>query len=153
MKKFLVLAGAILLSGIAIAFNSTGDVNEKVLQSFRSGFPHAESVTWEELPGSYIVNFTDDMVRTKIIYQKNGEIVSSTRYYDARMLPSYLKLVIKKEYPGKEIFGVTEVSAVTDEENHLETLYYIKLSDAKHWITICVESDGTITEKERYKKA
>ena len=153
MKKFLVLAGAVLLSAVAFAFNSTGDVNEKVLQSFKSGFPHAESVTWEELPGGYVVNFTDDRVRTKIIYQKTGEIVSSTRYYNESMLPSYLRLLIKKEYPGKEIFGVTEISAVIDEENHVDTLYYIKLSDAKHWITICVESDGTITEKERYRKA
>ena len=153
MKKYLVLAGAILLSAVALAFTTTVDVNEKVLQSFRSGFPHAESVTWEELPGNYVVNFTDDMVRTKIIYQKDGEIVSSARYYTERMLPSYLKLLIKKEYPGKEIFGVTEISAVRDDEEHVETLYYIKLLDAKHWITICVETDGTITEKERYKKA
>jgi len=153
MKKFFVLAGSILLSAVAFAFNNTGDVNEKVLQSFRSGFPHAEEVSWEELPKSYVVNFTDDMVRTKIIYQKNGEFVSSTRYYTEHTLPSYLRLLIKKEYPGKEIFGVTEISAVTDEENHIETLYYIKLTDARHWITIRMESDGTITEKEKLNRS
>jgi hypothetical protein len=153
MKKFFVLAGATLLSVVALAYNNTGDVNEKVLQSFRAGFPHAESVTWEELPKNYVVNFTDDMVRTKIIYQKNGDFVSSVRYYTERTLPSYLRLLVKEEYPGKEIFGITEIAAVTDENNHVETVYYIKLTDAKHWINIRMDSNGDITEQGRYKKA
>jgi len=152
MKKFFILASALLLSAVALAYNTSG-IDEKVLRSFQAGFPHAENVNWEVLPGNYVVNFTDDRVRAKITYQKNGTLVSSTRYYAEQDLPTYLRALVKKSFPGKAIFGVTEIASVSDTELHFKTVYYIKLVDARVWITIHVDGDGEITVAEKYTKA
>jgi len=151
MKKLFALLSAAMLSAVALAAN-TGDVNEKVLQSFRSGFPHASQVTWQELTDGYIVSFTDDRVRTKIVYNKNGVLISSTRYYTESVLPSSLRVLVKDAFPGKEIFGITEVTIATDAENHVQTVYFIKLVDKKVWMTIEMNSEGELRVTEKFRK-
>jgi hypothetical protein len=92
------------------------------------------------------VNFMEDGIRNAIIYEKDGTFRSSTRYYKEQNLPYYLLVNIRKRYPDKKIFGVTEISSISEIE------YYIKMEDAAVWTTIKMDSEGNLVLVEKLKK-
>jgi len=146
MKKLFVLFYSLMIGVSSFAYSGI-NVNEKLLQTFKERFPNAEQVSWTELPATYVVNFVEAGVRTNIIYDKDGVFVRSTRYYQEQSLPYYLLNTIKKKYNGKKIFSVTEISTPDGIE------YYVKLEDAKVWLTILLDNDGILGVVEKYKKA
>ncbi len=140
-----------LLYSLVIGVNSFADdsrnINQKLLQSFRERFPNAEQVVWNELADTYLVNFVEEGVRSHITYRKDGEFVSSTRYYLERNLPYYLLINIRKKYPDKKIYGVTEISSPSGIE------YYVKMEDARIWITLVSDGQGNLRVVEKFRKA
>jgi len=146
MKRLFALFYSVVIGATSLAFPSR-NVNEKLLQNFKENFPTAEQVVWKELPETYVVNFMDEGIRNAIIYDKEGTFISSTRYYLERNLPYYLLVNIKKKYPNKKIFGVTEISTTS------EIAYYIKMEDAKVWTTIKMDSEGNLVLVEKLRKA
>ena len=50
------------------------------------------------------------------------------------------------DYSKKELFGVTEVTYGTD------VAYFVKMHDAKNWITVKVDASGNTSVHEKYKK-
>jgi hypothetical protein len=145
MKKLLVLAYSLMIGVNSFAYSGVG-VNEKLLRSFRERYPNAEQVSWTELPESYTVNFIEDGVRSHIVYDKDGEVVRSTRYYKEQTLPYYLRMTIRKKYQGKRIFAVTEISTPDGVE------YYVKLEDANIWLTILLDKEGELGVVEKLRK-
>jgi hypothetical protein len=147
VKKHL-LAVCFLLSISAGAFATDGfTINEKLLESFKATFPNAEQVKWQEETDKYTVNFVEDKILTKIQYDKDGNFISSTRYYSERNLPINVLCKLRKRYPEKKIFGVTEMTT----DNNVE--YYIKMEDDANWLTVKSTVDGTMQIVEKYKKA
>jgi len=142
MKKFASIVSALLLTVVAFA-----DPNEKVLRSFNETFTTAENVKWEEYSNYYAVSFSYSGIRSKVNYDKDGTIMSSIRYYDPMLLPSNILNKLKKEQPKRKLFGVTEV-AVGE-----EVVYFVKLVDDKHWITLRIDSQGNSEVYEKYRKA
>ena len=142
MKKLASIVSACLLSIVAFA-----DPNEKVLRSFNETFTTAENVKWEEYSSYYAVSFSYSGIRSKVNYDKDGIIMSSIRYYDPMLLPSNILNKLKKEQPKRKLFGVTEV-AVGD-----EVVYFVKLVDDKHWITLRIDAQGNSEVYEKYRKA
>lgn len=141
MKKmlFVVLGSVLLLSANAAP-------NRKVLNAFNASFKKAENVKWEEFPDHYTVYFSWSGIRTTLHYDTEGNVIGSTRYYKPDQLPLHLFNKLKKEYPERELFGVTEVS-VGDDVN-----YYVKMLDSKHWFTILLDAAGNSRVYEKYKK-
>ena len=146
MKKFFSLISAIIIGLQSFSFPAR-IVNERVLQTFKENFPDAEQVIWKEYPETYVVNFVEDGIRSSIIYEKDGGFISSTRYYQEKNLPYYLLVNVRKKYPGKKVYGVTEISTISGIE------YFLKMEDANIWITVKVDSEGNLTLVEKYKKA
>ena len=146
MKKIFVLFYSVIL-GLNSFGISTRNVNEKVLQIFKESFPKAEQVIWTEMEDTYSVHFIEDGIRSNVTYAKNGNFIQSIRYYQERNLPYYLLVTLKKKYPDKKIFGITELS--TDQD----IVYYVKMVDAKIWLTLKLDSEGQITMIEKFKKA
>lgn len=146
MKKLLALFSSFVIGLHSFAIPPRS-VDDKLLQTFKESFPNAEQVNWKELPETYVVNFFEEGIRSAIIYGKDGSFISSTRYYAERNLPYYILINIKKKYPGKQIFGVTEVSTPSGIN------YYIKMEDANVWNTFKIDSDGNLTLVEKLKKA
>ncbi|MDP4148107.1 MAG: hypothetical protein Q8927_04860 [Bacteroidota bacterium] len=146
MKKLSVLAYSLIIGLSSFAYSGT-DINEKLLRNFKERFPNAEQIRWTELADNYIVNFMEDGVRTNIIYDKDGVFVRSTRYYFEQNLPYYLLVTIKKKYTDKKIFAVTEVSTAAGIE------YFVKLEDARIWMTIRIDGEGNLGVVEKYRKA
>jgi hypothetical protein len=146
MKKVVaIMFAALITAGGAFAFNP--DPNEKVLKAFNETFNSVKDVRWEEFPNYYAVSFVSDGIRAKVNYDKEGNIMSSLRYYGPQLLPLHILNKITKENPKRKMFGVTEVT------HNSVIAYYIKLEDNTHWYTLKVDSDGNSQQVERYRKA
>src|ERR1700704_3608903 len=111
MKKFLIVFATLLIGLSSFAF-SPKEIDEKLIQTFKTNFPNAVSVSWAELPESYVVNFVENGLRSRVIYQKDGSFVHFTRYYQEKDLPFFVRFKVTKLYPNKKIFGVVEISTV-----------------------------------------
>jgi hypothetical protein len=144
----LLFASLCLLSLSAGVFANGGfSISEKLLKTFKQTFPDAEQVKWMEQADKYTVNFTENGILTKIDYDKEGNFVSSLRYYTERNLPVNIICKLQKKYSDKKVFGVTEMTTDGTVE------YYIKLEDATNWITVKSNVDGNLQVVEKYKKA
>ncbi|MBO9633350.1 MAG: hypothetical protein J7578_09545 [Chitinophagaceae bacterium] len=145
MKKVLFILCSALISVASFA-HTAPDPNEKVLKSFNETFANAEEVKWAEYDNYYTVSFVSGKIRAKVNYDKEGNMMGSTRYYAPNLLPIGILNQVKKAYPKKTLFGVTEITA------NGELNYYIKMEDPKWWTTIKVDETGNSSVYERYKK-
>lgn len=144
MKKIL----AILVFSLAtFASFAKPPVAEKVLKQFSAAFPTVSDAKWFEGDGHYDVYFEQNQKKYVIRYDLNGKIVSSRNYYSGDNLCPFLKAKVGEKYPGKSIYGVTEI---TDSN---EMYYSISLEDAKSWTMIRVNGIGQITEVEKLQKS
>ena|ERR1700730_9871360 len=146
MKKIIVFIWAFLIGFSSFAFFDK-TIDEKLLRSFSEAFPNAQQVTWSELSETYIVYFLEDGVRTRITYGKNGDFVEAFRYYGEQQLPPSILFNLKKRFPGKKVFGVTEFSSNSFVD------YYVKLVDSRYWTTIKMDAAGNWQWVEKYAKA
>src|ERR1044072_2966706 len=129
MKKFIIIISSLLLSFSLFA----RDPEEAFIKVFSSSFPKAEKVHWYEMPKAWVVNFVTDGIRSRVVYLKDGKVTEFTRYYFEQNLPFVIRSKVKDAYPKKNIFGVIEVSIMTETGgSRLE--YFIKLEDAKSWM-------------------
>ncbi|WP_276479737.1 hypothetical protein [Paraflavitalea pollutisoli] len=141
MKKVLMIVCAAFIAAAAYA-----DPNEKVLKSFRETFTQAEDVRWDETDNYFTVSFVSAGIRSKVNYNKEGDMMSSIRYYSPQMLPLNIFNKLKKENPKKNLFGVTELTVGND------VSYFVKVEDGKNWYTFKVDESGNYQITEKYKK-
>src|SRR6188508_3163080 len=111
MKKVIILLIAIGM-GVGSFANDFSDIDKRIVRSFKMLFPNAQEVNWYERSDTYEVHFIENETRTRITYWKNGMLVQFLRHYQERNLPAYVQFRIKKEYPDKCIFGITELSTI-----------------------------------------
>jgi hypothetical protein len=145
MKKVIAIMLTALVTAGAYAFDPF-DPNEKVLKSFNETFSAAQDVRWEEFSTYYAVSFLSGGIRSKVSYDKEGNLISALRYYAPQLLPINILNRITKDNPKKKLFGVTEVT-------YNGTIsYFIKLENDTHWFTLKVDADGNSQQIEKYKK-
>lgn len=142
---FFALCMLVLTTGAFAAKDFT--ISEKLLQTFKHTFPDAQQVIWSEQGDKYTVNFRQDDILTKVEYDKDGNFLSSIRYYTEKNLPVTILCRLQKRYPDKKVFGVTELATESSVE------YYIKLEDDQNWLTVRSNIDGNLQVVEKYKKA
>jgi hypothetical protein len=145
MKRIVILA-MLAIFGTAL-YATPPDVSEKVLKIFKTTFNNARDVKWTEYENNYSVSFSLDGVQSKVVYNKDGDMVSSLRYYSPDRLPVNVYSKLKKKYDDRTLFGVTESS--TDQE----IIYYVKMYDAKNWYTIKIDATGSMETYEKLKRA
>lgn len=141
MKKLFIMLCLFVAFGARA--NEPVDVNEKVLKSFKETFLNAKDVVWHEAQNVYYAYFRQSEIITRARFDAEGNLLLILRYYGEVNLPAHILSKLKKKYPGKSIFGVTE-STVGNEVN-----YYISLQDEKNWYHI--KSDNW-AQMEAYKK-
>jgi hypothetical protein len=146
-RRTLLVATCLLTLSAGVFAEQHFTISDKLLEAFRRTFPDAIQVKWVEQPDSYIVTFKQNEILNKVNYDKDGNFVSSFRYYSEKNLPVTVICRLEKEYAGKSVFGVTEVTT----ENGTE--YYIRLQDEKNWYTIHSDSQGYLERIEKFKKA
>jgi len=58
-----------------------------------------------EQPDSYMVTFKQNDILTKVNYDKDGNFVSSIRYYSEKNLPVTIICRVEKEYAASRCSG------------------------------------------------
>lgn len=143
MKKVTVL----LACFVALSTHSFATPNEKILRSFERTFSSPVDVKWYEHPSYCEVSFVQQGIHTTVRYDLEGNFMSSRRYYKEQQLPIYILCKLRKKYADKIIFGVTEMTKSD------EIQYFVKMEDAKSWITIKVGANGQMEVFEKFRKA
>ena len=150
MKKLILVAAAALVfagSSFANVDPNREEVNEKVLKVFENTFPSVTDLKWKEYAEHYSASFRQNGTLTEVRYDREGNFLSSLRYYKEQMLPLSVLSDVKKTYPKKTIFGVTELTvgnAVT---------YFVTLEDEKTWLTVKTDQSGNMVVHDKFKKA
>ena len=144
MKKIVVTL--VLAVAVSAAF-ATPPVSEKVLKTFQDAFPAVQNAKWYEFENYYQVYFDTDDVKCRIKYDFDGKVIGTIRYYGEKMLCPFLKIKLARKFPGKKIFGVTEISS----DN--EITYDCILEDDKSWMRVLADATGGMTVSEKFKKA
>src|ERR1700754_211884 len=147
IRKSLLVTVCLLSLSAGVFADENFAISDKLLQAFKQTFPDAQQVRWAEQEDKYMVNFKQGDVLTKIEYDKEGNFLSSLRYYSEKNLPVSILCRLQKKYGDKKVFGVTEMTTDSAVE------YYIKLEDETNWITVRSNSDGNMLVIEKYKKA
>src|SRR5258707_5100845 len=104
MKKLFAIACCALLTAAVYANHPNGkvfDPNEKVLKSFNETFTGAEDVKWEEFSTYYTVSFVNAGIRSKVNYDKEGNMTGSIRHYAPEMLPLNIYNTLNKQNQKK----------------------------------------------------
>ncbi|MEO7984662.1 MAG: hypothetical protein ABI688_11335 [Bacteroidota bacterium] len=134
MKKVMYLLT--LLAGLSAAASNPPEISEKVINAFKQTFTGAEEVSWNETGSNCQADFKMSEIRVSAIYDNDGNLLKTTRYYDEKTLPSIVLAKVKMKYPGKLIFGVTEITTTED------VVYHIVLRDDKNWYWIKSDAYG-----------
>ena len=136
-----------MFAAIGAAATTPPEVNEKVLKAFNETFIKATDVVWHEMQNTYEARFKQSEIVTRAIYDPEGNLLRTTRYYSEEHLPINIITKLKKKYEGKQVFGVTESS--TDDE----VSYHIVLQDEKNWYIVIADNVGSLELSKKFRKA
>ena len=92
-------------------------------------------------------NFKLSEVQLRAVYDNEGNLLETVRYYGERNLPPNILSRIKKKYNGKTVFGVTEISTET------EVSYHITIKDEKNWYMVKSDPYGNLQQTDKFKRA
>ena len=144
MKK--ILLTLVILASVSLAYTNP-PVSEKVLKIFSNTFPGVENTKWYEYETYYEAYFDKDDIKCRVRFDLEGKIMNTIRYYGEKTVSPFLKAKISQKYPGKKIFGVTEVN------NEDELSYNFVLEDEKNWVHVKSDGTGHMEVTDKFKKA
>lgn len=142
MKK-LLFAAAMLLTLSSFAASR---IDEELERKFRESFPAATAVKWFDNKGNFDVFFVLNSIQCRISYTPDGNMVQMRRDYGKEALPLFIAGAVQKKYPGKKIFGVTELTS----EEGLQ--YHIVLEDDQKWYFVEGTSGGDLSITRKMRK-
>lgn len=145
MKKLIICLSLFVATGAIAA--EPPEVNQKVLKAFNETFVKAKDVVWHEMQNSYEARFKQSEIVTRAIYDTEGNLLSTTRYYSEEHLPINIISKLRKKYSGKSVFGVTESST----EDVVS--YHIVLEDENTWYIVIADNSGALELSKKFKKA
>jgi hypothetical protein len=144
MKK--VIYAFFLLTALSANATSPPEINEKVEKAFRATFADAENVNWYEADGNYQAYFSVSEITVKAIYDSDGKLLQTIRYYNEKQLPAIILARLKENNPERQVFGVTEIS------NGTEVMYHIVLKCDKNWYWIKSDPLGNMELTQKLKR-
>ncbi|MBZ4189566.1 hypothetical protein [Niabella beijingensis] len=146
MKLFILTAALSLGLNAMAAVPADPTVNEKVLKTFNQVFTEAQDVQWSTTAHYSEASFRSDAVSTRAMIDNNGVLIRTIRYYKESNLPSAVLYKIKKNYEGKEVYGVTEIT------NNEGTTYHVVIRDSRNLYKVTVDDSGTVQQTAKYKR-
>ena len=145
MKKLIILT--CLFATLSVAASNPPEVTEKVLKAFNETFMKATDVIWHETQNYYEASFKQSEIISRAIYDADGNLLRTTRYYSQENLPINILTKLQKRYAGKSVYGVTELS--TEDE----VSYHITLQDEANWYVVKADNFGNLELSKKFKKA
>ncbi|HEX6333536.1 MAG TPA: hypothetical protein VFZ78_04860 [Flavisolibacter sp.] len=143
MKRIFIIAAVALFSNFSYADEPT----PKVLDAFNRTFKFVKEVSWDEYNNQYEAKFSQNDIRLSVVYDEDGNVVRTIRYYFEESLPILIRSRVAKKFEGKKIYGVTELSSQDD------LSYTIVLQDETHWYNVRSDAYGNMTIEKKMKKA
>lgn len=145
MKKTL-LALVVLVSSLAV--NAAGkNVNEKVLNAFKTEFTTASQVEWSTGPNYYKASFVFNDKHVFAFYNAEGRLLGLTRNITTSELPLKLQADLKKNY---DTYWISDLFEAAREEG---TSYYLTLENADTRLVLKASADNSWTVYEKTKKS
>jgi hypothetical protein len=145
MKK-IILTIAIAISSF-FAFASETKVSSAVLNAFNIEFAGAKEITWTSGTGFYKASFVYNNQHVAAFYSFDGQVLGVARNISSLDLPMNLQTSLKKEYGGRWITDLFELS------NEEGTHYYITLEQADSKIILKSENGGQWSVYKKSEKA
>jgi len=145
MKKMIFILIAVVATGIGTS--ARADVSEKVKQLFRESFHDAKDIQWSDHVDYYEVKFSHADIPTRIIYDTEGNILETYRYYGEEYLPPIVESRLSHLYSGRKVYGVTEVSTESGVN------YFITMTDDKNWYTVQSDTKGHMDQVKKFRKS
>jgi len=145
MKKLIIFT--CLFAALSATASNPPEVSEKVLKAFSETFMKATDIVWHEVKNLYEASFKQSEIITRAIYDQDGNLLRTTRYYSQENLPINIITKLQKRYAGKSVYGVTELS--TEDQ----VSYHITMQDEKNWYIIKADNLGSLELEQKFKKA
>ena len=134
MKK-MILTLAIAVTTFS-AFAGEENVNQKVLDAFKTEFITAKDVEWTVTKDYYKATFVYNERYVFAYYSENGELMGMTRYLSPLDLPMALQNSLKKNYEDYWVSDLFEAVKGDD------TYYYVTLEDADTKVVLRSSGNG-----------
>lgn len=150
MKKLIVTLGIAALLSIQAVFAAPDPAvaNKKIAASFREAFANAEHVRWYSTDNvTYTAKFLLGESRVTAFFDVSGKLIATHRYIVESQLPLNVTTNLQRRYPNQQIFCIVEYRV---DDN---TVYYITLENEKYWTNIKAATDGSLTTRQRLRKA
>lgn len=132
MKK-IILTIAIAVSSLFVFANET-NVNSTVVNAFNSEFSSATEVKWTSGANFYKASFVFNQQHLTVFYSFEGKMLGVAKNISSLDLPMNLQASLKKEYSGR---WITELFELSGEEG---TGYYVTLEQADSKIILKSEN-------------
>ncbi|MET0466378.1 MAG: hypothetical protein ABW007_24690 [Chitinophagaceae bacterium] len=145
MKKF-ILTIAIAISSF-LAFANETNVSTAVKIVFDREFAGAKEVSWTSGTGFYKASFVYNGQHVAAFYSFEGEMLGLARNISSLDLPMTLQSSLKKEYGGRWISDLFELS------NAEGTTYYITLEQADSKVVLKSENGSQWSVYKKTSKA
>jgi len=145
MQKLIIFT--CLFAALSATASNPPEVSEKVLKAFSETFMKATDIVWHEVKNLYEASFKQSEIITRAIYDQDGNLLRTTRYYSQENLPINIITKLQKRYAGKSVYGVTELS--TEDQ----VSYHITMQDEKNWYIIKADNLGSLELEQKFKKA
>jgi hypothetical protein len=145
MKK-IIFTIAIAISSI-IAFANETKVNTAVQNAFNNEFAGAKEISWTSNANFYKATFVYNEQHVAAFYSFEGQMLGLARNISSLDLPMSLQSSLKKEYGGR---WITELFEMSNEEG---TTYYITLEQADSKIVLKSESNSKWSVYKKTSKA
>ena len=145
MKKLII--ATCLFAALSVRASNPPEVTEKVLKAFNETFMKATDVVWHEVKNFYEASFKQSEIISRAIYDQDGNLVRTTRYYSQENIPINILTKLQKRFAGKTVYGVTELSMED------QVSYHITMQDDKNWYIIKADNWGSLELEQKYKKA
>ncbi|MCG2616147.1 hypothetical protein LZZ85_17755 [Terrimonas sp. NA20] len=145
MKK-IILTIAIAISSF-LAFANETNVSAAVQTAFSREFAGAKEVSWTSGTGFYKASFVYNEQHVAAFYSYEGEMLGLARNIRSLDLPMSLQRSLKKEYGGRWITELFEMS------NAEGTSYYITLEQADSKVILKSENGSQWSVYKKSSKA
>lgn len=145
MKK-MILTLAIAISSLAV-FAGEAEVNEKVLDAFKTEFTTAKEVKWSINNDYYTASFIYNDKYVFAFYNLDGDLLGMTRYMSTVELPLNLQIDLKKNMNGYWVSDLFEVA------KNGTTSYYITLENADTKVVLQSTGGSDWSEFKKEKKS
>ena len=149
MKKLIAILtfAAVITSSAAFALDGRTIDNKKVMESFNKEFVGAADVSWYHTEDKYVAKFTMKSSKVTAHFDREGNLLATSRYITDSELPLNVITRMMKKYPDQKIHCVVEYDA------NGGTTYVITLESKTHWTILKAESNGNLTRMKTLTKA